>query len=245
MRTETDLNSVKATARSFLYLDFNETTFSPMIIKHPFTDSGYICLPQSESVQPINILENEKALEKWRNFMRERIDECSSVFQIYMLITKPYKFAFIKYTSNFMSKDDLSAILADAWISTEEPNLDSNLSKTKLLSLFKSANPKALMDDEELAIFNNLDDTVTVYRGVTSYNADNIKALSWTLDYNKAEWFANRFGEEGGTVYEAEIDKKHILAYFGRRNESEVIVDPKYLIDIEEAQSQDSGMAMI
>ncbi len=34
----------------------------------------------------------------------------------------------------------------------------------------------------------------------------------------------------------------HIFAYFNRRNESEVIVDPKYLIDIEEAQSQDNGL---
>lgn len=161
-----------------------------------------------------------------------------------MLITKPYKFAFIKYAEKSMSKDDLSEILADAWIITEEPNLDPNLSKTKLLSLFKSANPEVLMNDEELKAFNELEDTVTIYRGVTSYNADNIKALSWTLDYDKAEWFANRFGEEG-TVYEAEIVKSHILAYFSRRNESEVIVDPKYLIDIDEAQSQGSGIRMI
>ena len=65
------------------------------------------------------------------------------------------------------------------------------------------------------------------------------------MDYDKAEWFANRFGEEDGTVYEAEIEKAHILAYFNRRNESEVIVDPKHLIDIEETQSQSNGMTMI
>jgi len=43
----------------------------------------------------------------------------------------------------------------------------------------------------------------------------------------------------------AEIDKSHILAYFNRRNESEVIVDPKYLIDIEETQLQGEGITMI
>ena len=138
----------------------------------------------------------------------------------------------------------MSKILADIWISTESPNLDPNMSKSKLLSLFRKANPSELMSEEELNTFNQLEDAVTVYRGVTSYNADNIKALSWTLDYDKAEWFANRFGEEG-IVYEAEIEKSHILAFFNRRNESEVIVNPKYLMDIEETQSQSEGITMI
>ena len=47
-------------------------------------------------------------------------------------------------------------------------------------------------------------------------------------DRDTAEWFAHRFGEEG-TVYEAQISKEHILAFFNGRNESEVVVDPKYL----------------
>lgn len=59
----------------------------------------------------------------------------------------------------------------------------------------------------------------------------NVKALSWTLSRETAEWFAHRFDEDG-TVYEAKIDKKHICALFTGRNESEVIVDPKQLKDI-------------
>lgn len=81
------------------------------------------------------------------------------------------------------------------------------------------------------------------YRGVTSYNAKNIKALSWTLDRDTAEWFAYRFGEEG-TVYEAQIQKEHILAFFNGRNESEVVVDPKYLEQIMESPEPEIGMRM-
>ena len=55
-------------------------------------------------------------------------------------------------------------------------------------------------------VLQELDDTLTVYRGVTLYNAHNIKALSWTLNKETAEWFAHRFNEDG-TVYEAQIDK--------------------------------------
>ena len=66
-------------------------------------------------------------------------------------------------------------------------------------------------------------------------NAKNIKALSWTLDKDTAEWFAHRFGENG-MVYEAQIQKKYIYAFFNSRNESEVIVDPKHLIAIAQVQ---------
>lgn len=78
---------------------------------------------------------------------------------------------------------------------------------------------------------------------MTSYNADNVKALSWSLDYEKAAWFAHRFGEEG-KVYEAQIAKEHIFAYFNSRNEQEVIVDPKHLINTSDAEDMDDGFIL-
>ncbi len=92
--------------------------------------------------------------------------------------------------------------------------------------MFRSVDPKLLMNEEEYALFQGLDDVVTIYRGVTPYNAENVDALSWTLDQKTAEWFAHRFGEEG-TVYKAQIEKAHIYAVFTGRNELEVIIDPK------------------
>ena len=67
------------------------------------------------------------------------------------------------------------------------------------------------MKQDEYEQFQELGDTVTVYWGVTSYNAKNLKGLSWTLNPETAEWFANRFGEDG-TVYEAQIKKSHVYA---------------------------------
>ena len=82
-----------------------------------------------------------------------------------------------------------------------------------------------------------------MYRGVTPYNEGNVKALSWTLSRETAEWFAHRFDEDG-TVYEAQIDNKHIFALFSGRNESEVIVDPKHLKDITFAPEMEQGPTM-
>lgn len=99
------------------------------------------------------------------------------------------------------------------------------------------------MDEEEQQVYDSLEDAVTVFRGVTPYNRRNIKVLSWTLDRRTAEWFAHRFGEEG-TVYEAKIRKEHIHAYFNGRNESEVIVDPKYLEQLMESPEPQFDMQM-
>lgn len=84
---------------------------------------------------------------------------------------------------------------------------------------------------------------MTVYRGVTSYNAKNVKALSWTLDENVAQWFAHRYGEQG-TVYQAQIRKDDIYAIFTGRNESEVMVDPKQLVNIEPVQDLNMDLKM-
>lgn len=98
---------------------------------------------------------------------------------------------------SLLSRKDFSEILASAWINCEAPHNDPDLNKANLLSMFKSADPKALMEDDEYEQLQKLDDTLTVYRGATSYNADNIKALSWSLSKETAEWFAHRFNQDG------------------------------------------------
>ena len=38
MRKITDLRGIKDTAKVFLHMNIEETKFSPLVIKHPFTD---------------------------------------------------------------------------------------------------------------------------------------------------------------------------------------------------------------
>ena len=244
MKKETDLNQIKSMARIFLYLAIEETKYATIVVQHPFTNMGMVCLLNGKEPEFVNLLEDENVLSRWRDIMKNQIEECEYPHQLYILLNKLYRLAFLKYTAEYMSQDDLSEILADVRTSTESPNLDPNLNKRKLVSLFISSNPYMLMTEEKLEVFNSLDDEITIYWGVTSYNADNEKALSWTLDYDKAEWFAKRFGE-AGIVYEAQIEEAHILAYFNRKNESEIIFDPEYLLAIEETQTQIGEIAMM
>ena len=239
MKEQTDLKAIKALAHTMLEFDIKLTKLSPLVVKHPFTDCGVsgVRKPDGQFVVA-DLMNNLEELKLWREQVGSAIDETDSAFQIYMMVTKSYALGFLKFARNSLSEKDFAELLADAWIRTEAPNNDPNLSKRDLLSLFKATDPTLLMDEEDYQQFQDLDDVVTVYRGVTSMNAKNVKALSWTLDRDTAEWFAHRFGENG-TVYEAQIQKQHIYAYFSGRNEDEVIVDPKHLTEITQVQAME------
>ena len=216
MKKHTDLDGVKQVASALLFTDIEKTKYSPMVVQHPFTNTGVTAISVEGSFQFLNLLENPKDLDMWRQSMRQ---------QIHNALT------FLRFSQPYLSKEDFSSILADAWMKSEYANRDANVSKERLVSMFKQADRAKLMSDMERTQLDALADPVTVYRGVTNYNAKNICALSWTLDYDTAVWFAHRFGEDG-MVYQAQIKKEHIFALLTGRNESEVVLDPKYLEDI-------------
>lgn len=243
MRNETDLNRVKWVAKQLVMIEPDLTEFSPVVVQHPFTSSGMIAIPSYEGIKQVDITKSPEELVSWQNYMKAQIDEAKSAYHIYMMTNKPYSMTFLKFAKPHLSQKDFSEILADAWMRSENPNLDKNFKQKKLLQMFKDAAPHILMDKDEQKQLAELDDTVTVYRGVTTYNAKNIKALSWTLEQKTAEWFAHRFGEDG-TVYESQIPKQHIYALLNGRGESEVIVDPKYLTDITEAPIMEEDITL-
>lgn len=243
MREQTNLNGVKSVAKALLMLDIHLTDYSPVIVQHPFTSSGMVAAPTENGLAMLDITQGDENLNAWRGLMVKQIDQAKNAYHIYMMLNKPYALSFLSLAEPHLSQKDFSEILADAWIRSENPNMDKNFVKKNLVDMFKKADKSILMDGEEKEQFDSFEDTVTIYRGVTSFNAKNIKALSWTTDYQTAEWFAHRFGEDG-TVYQAQIGKEHILAFFNGRNESEVIVDPKHLTNINEAQDMSNGMTM-
>lgn len=240
MRYKTDLDAVKHVAVALLDTQINETKFSPMVVQHPFTNSAFVGISNNGEMELLNILESSESKVKWQEFMEKQINNADSVYRIFMMVNKPYALTFLKLASKHLSFDDFSRILGDAWVMSENPNSDANVTKAELVDFFVAADPDVIMTPEERKELDELDDVVTVYRGVTSYNADNVYALSWSLEYEKAEWFAHRFGEDG-TVYQAQINKKNILALFNGRNEAEVIVCPPCLKNVCVAEEMAQG----
>jgi hypothetical protein len=91
--------------------------------------------------------------------------------------------------------------------------------------------PKLMMDTDELGFYSQLPQEITIWRGIRveeELDEENI-GFSFTLDKERAEWFAKRFSQDGrGTpmLIEAKVDKDEILSVFLNRGEEEVLVSP-------------------
>ena len=74
MRKQTDLDEIKRTAINLLHTDIYETPYSPMIVKHPFADTGVSAIPDGKGgVEMIDLTEDDAQL-KWRQSMARQID---------------------------------------------------------------------------------------------------------------------------------------------------------------------------
>lgn len=240
---ESDLEQVKNTAKAFLYLDIQLTPFSPEIVSHPFFTSAFTILnrpagtseaTETREPQMLNILEDKVALQLVRELITEQIEAATSIVQIGTLITKPYKLAFLKHTEIYLSSADIGRYLASIWSLVENNNHDTNVNAREIIGYLKKADKNTLMTEEEQRLLSQLPNKVTIYRGVSGGYEDQEQGLSWTLSKKVANYFATRYRHKGqGEIYTATIQKKHILAYIRGRSEEEIIVDIKYLENIE------------
>jgi hypothetical protein len=75
------------------------------------------------------------------------------------------------------------------------------------------------MSKKDLNFFNSLENEFMVYRGYTHWE----NGYSYSLDKERAVWFANRFGQNG-KVKEMLVKKEDVFAYTNSRNEKEIII---------------------
>lgn len=121
--------------------------------------------------------------------------------------------------------DELRALLAAWWLDAEGP---SNLGVVRWVRLFKAAGFVADRAGTEPPI-----DPLTVYRGIQGYGRR--RGLSWTLDRDRAAWFARRFPHFGASVVlVARPRPRHVLGIFHGREEAEVVVNPRGLRNLRE-----------
>jgi len=96
----------------------------------------------------------------------------------------------------------------------------------KIINKIQQLKPKDLI--ELLKSKADTDGNLTLYRGESSKSSNVKRALSWTLDRDKAIWFAKRFNFSGeGYVYNAKTNISHVIAYINDRSEEEILVKYK------------------
>jgi hypothetical protein len=220
-------NATKAIARA---VPPQDTGFGDIVI-HPFVSSSLWF--DSIEKEPLNLLE-EESYNIWLEQFDKVVDKASLRF-VYMQWRDPWKLTFMKFCGEYLSEQDYAEYLADAWVTEENPNMDSNVSRKEAIKMFKSCKKQYLMTAEDYEYYNHLPNEVELYRGVSK---GRIKlGLSWTNDKDKAKWFMNRWESNSNCLLKVKVQKKDIIAYFNTRNEKECLLDVfKYQNKIKEVR---------
>lgn len=226
---KTNILGVKEIAKAFLYLEPEVNPDIPLFVEHPYFTNRVIMTKEHNL---IDFIEHPEALDKAREEITKQIDD-GNLITMFCLIQNKYHLAFLKHIKQYMSKKDFTKRLAEAWITSENPNQDINVSVNELIQWFKQADRDYLMSKEEREYFDALPEIVEIYRGVAVGRAEQ-KGLSWTCNHDTAKWFSERFnrGDERGYILKGKIHKKDIFAYFNGRNEDEICCNSSKVFDV-------------
>lgn len=139
---------------------------------------------------------------------------------------RPYRLDAFLQVYKQMSEKDFWRLFMDIWSDSE------NIYALKaiwihLIRLKEKPNFDLVITDEDRPTFDALPDTFTVYRGTDDSEDDDTDSLSWTIDKEQAQWFANRWSKDEPVVLEREISKSDVLSYYNGRSEKEIIIYPK------------------
>lgn len=219
----TDLGKMQSVFKNLLDIRIEECKdLDPMIVvMHPIFQSSIFYIPKNNEI--LNICKNKKDLLIAKNYMKTEIEKINNPYQIISMIRKEYRLFYFNIIKECLSEKDYNELLKMAWSNAENIVNDPNISLPEIIRLFENSNREYLMSEEENNTFNQLPEYIKIYRGVKQKYRNN-KGMSWTLDRKKAEWFANRF-DNNGYLISGTINKKDVLGYFNCRNENEIICD--------------------
>jgi len=164
-----------------------------------------------------NAMANRRYEEKLK--MVQKAIDSQNWKQYVWLHERPYRVDAFKEIQELLEDSEYWHLLGQIWTDTE--NGWANLEDWKKLFSSKRSKRSYLMDWDEQMAYESLSDTVTVYRGCQPGLNEN--GISWTLNYDKAQWFATRLGKDG-VVLEKQVTKRDIVAVFTGRNEFEAVI---------------------
>ena len=225
MLENTDIEKVQEMLKGIFTVVEITPVLDGLFIQHPFSNSPMV---NTMDKGIVNILDSDENYNAWRDTIFTIIDKKKTVSGLFALIDKNWRLTALKFSKDYMSLKDFSETLANAWIMAENPNDDVNVNITTLIHWFKQANKHILMDDEDYAIWSDLPDELTLYRGISRLH--NPKGLSWTRNIKTAEWFKNRFESSDCYMLKAVVKKEDMICYLNSRDEDEIVVDTRHII---------------
>ncbi len=134
---------------------------------------------------------------------------------------RPWRFQALLDAKPWTSREEWMSVAGEVWVDTESPHVNRALWRSEV---FGQPDAYLTMDEDEREFWGKLPTIVTAYRGARIKRA--VHGLSWTLNEDKARWYARRFStaKRLGVVVQATVHKHDIAAVFLGRNEEEVIL---------------------
>lgn len=179
-------------------------------IQHPLVIGDIGIIPNSDyNKQFIRKQERLKEFENDKNFE-------SYLF----LMEKPFR---VKSFSELVKQNKIKRLSKKYWkilsfLWTDSENIFQN--KELWDDLLKDkTNSHFFMSKKDLNFFNSLENEFMVYRGYTHWE----NGYSYSLDRERAVFFANRFGQNG-KVKEMLVKKEDVFAYTNSRQENEIVI---------------------
>lgn len=139
---------------------------------------------------------------------------------------RPYRIDAFMDTMDELEPEEYWNLLADILIDTENQHqwIDKLYEVTHPVNADIRQARFHIMEKEELWELALLPEYITIYRGCSDRSEE---GWSWTTEESIAEQFAYRWGKkEGRKIVKGQVAKAHVIAYFIRRGENEIFVDP-------------------
>jgi hypothetical protein len=143
---------------------------------------------------------------------------------IVAIVERPWRLHYFADFAEELSDRQYWEILGELW--TDSENIHQNIDEWKAALRSPRAERDAFMSEEDRHTLKTLPDKLTVYRGYI--RGRNERGLSYTLDWNRAHFFANRFRRKTETarVKTRHVKKADVFAFMNSRGEQEVIILP-------------------
>lgn len=193
------------------------------IIRHPLVFS----VPHNSVMNGLLNAQYEAKRKK----LGEAFAQSNWTLYIY-LHERPYRLSAFSEIENNLRDTEYWSLLGSIYSDSE--NIWQMLTEWEDLLSSPRPSRQSFMSEDDLAKFNALPESMTIYRGFNGRGTES--GLSWTLNKEQAVWFARRFDLPDGQVAVGSALKSDVIGYLGSRNEDEIVINPDY-VQIEEIYS--------
>lgn len=180
-------------------------------------------------------------VDRLNKYLASKKEQCEAAMshkeydRFVFLHERAYRIEAFQEVAEYLSDQQYWPLLSEIW--TDSENIFQNAMQWWEMLSAPRARKAMFTPCADRAALKKLPAVLDIYRGTTAVEKHgHYLGFSWTLDKEKARWFATRLIKPSdGTpmIASAKVCKKYITGYMDGRGEKEIIVEPKELEGLE------------